>query len=260
MPEFVKMMFYGQPGSTKTRTVCSAALDDRTWPTLFLNIAGNPVSIRDYVRKPDIVDIENLQDFNPLYEWLSMGQPVEHPIVKDLGLMKDGPYKCLIVDQLTETQRFSLRTVTGNAMLGPGSIGKGTTQQNFGQILEQMVRFASRFFALNMHVLMCVQEKQTKDDATGAIMVAPYLWGQADVEVGSFAEVVARLVHRAALPGRALEIMEDVNDDTVSVALFQPSGKYVAKDQYYKLGNYMVDPSIPKMLDLIYGTEPKPKP
>ena len=46
--------------------------------------------------------------------------------------------------------------------------------------------------------------------------------------------------------------MDEVTDaEIVSVALFKPTGKYVAKDQYFRLGDYMVNPSIPKMLDLI---------
>ena len=74
-------------------------------------------------------------------------------------------------------------------------------------------------------------------------------------EVCGYFYVVARMVHRARLPGGQLKALDDsMNGAKVSaVMLTQPSGKHVAKDQYGKLGSYMVDPTVTKMLDAIYG-------
>jgi hypothetical protein len=131
-------------------------------------------------------------------------------------------------------------------------------RQHFGAVLAQMVNFARLFFGLPMHVIVTSLEKEERDEATGSVTYAPLLWGQSDTEVGGYAYVVARLVHRAALTPSILRVVEDPaqvkqGEKLTSVALFQPSGKYVAKDQYGCLGALMTDPSITKMMNLIAG-------
>ncbi len=121
----------------------------------------------------------------------------------------------------------------------------------------QMVRFSYLFYGLPMHVIINCQEKAEKDEATGAIHYAPLLWGQSDVEVGSYAFLVARLVHRAVLSNAQLKTLEDPAQKEsgakiTSVALFTPTGKYDAKDQYHMGIDFMADPTMTKMLDLIW--------
>ncbi len=103
---------------------------------------------------------------------------------------------------------------------------------------------------------MTAQEKNEKDDVTGIVRSAPLLWGQSDTEVPGYAYLVSRLVHRAAASGAIMKVVEDAAGpeakNITSVALFLPSGKYVAKDQYGSLGPFMTDPTITKMLDLIW--------
>lgn len=252
---FGKFLFYGLPGSGKTRLAGTAALDDRSWPALWVDIAGNPMSIRDYTRQPDIIRIEGLAECNPIYNWLAQGQDPNHVFAQSMGLGQNGPYKTVVIDQLTELQRLSFNLQTGSDNVGPGSFPNRVERQHFGNVLAQMVRFANLFYALPMHVIINVQEKMDKDEITGSISVRPFLWGQSDTEVGSYAYVVGRLVSRSVISGAALKIMEDVDDNTTSVALFAPSAKYVAKDQYGKLPSYMADPSMSRILDCIFGSQ-----
>ncbi len=258
---YLKLLLYGQPGSTKTRTSATAAMDPRTAPCLMLEQAGNPISIRHYEKKPDIVHIDKLDEYNPFYEWLRAGQPADAKIVAQFEL--NPPYKCLIIDGITEVQRYSFRQVVGTTQAGPGTIPATAEIQHFNKVLAQMITFANLFFGLSMHVIMTSLEREDRDESTGTIMYKPLLWGQSSGEVGGYALAVARLVHRARLDHRTeqevnqaskLGIIEDaIQGTTVSVALFRPSGKYVAKDQYGSIGPYMADPSIPKLMDNIYG-------
>ncbi len=248
--KFLKVLLYGQPGSTKTRTAATAALDSRMAPVLMLEQGGNPLSIRDYPQLPDIIHVEHLEEYNPFYEWLAAGQPADHYVAKRFELKP--PYRTLIIDSITEVQRFSFRLVTGNSKTGPGTIPQSTEIQHFNKVLGQMVTFANLFFSLPMHVILTSLEREDRDEATGTIMYKPLLWGQSGSEVAGYAYLVARLVHRAKLQGKELRMVEDaITDDTVSVALFRPSGKYVAKDQYGCMGAYMADPTMTKMLDLL---------
>lgn len=248
--EYLKVLLYGQAGSTKTRTAATAALDPRMSPVLMLEQGGNPLSIRSYAQYPTIVHMEKLEEYNPFYEWLSAGQPKDHPVVGHFDLKP--PYKTLVIDSITEVQRFSFKMVTGNTKTGPGTIPQSTEIQHFNKVLGQMVTFAHLFFSLPMHVILTSLEREDKDDATGTIMYKPLLWGQSGGEVAGYAYLVARLVHRAKLQGKDLRLVEDaISDDTVSVALFRPTGKYVAKDQYGCMGAYMADPTMSKLLDLL---------
>lgn len=248
--QHLRVLLYGIPGSTKTRTAATAALDPRTAPALMLNAAGNPISIRDYDPPPDVVDIEQLRDVNAPYDWIVKGQPENHPFAKQFDLTP--PYKSLIVDQLTDVQRMSFALVTGNTTLAPGNHPQRAGFKEFGSVLGQMVNFAKLYFSLPIHVIMTCLEQAKTNEATGAITYSPLLWGQSNIEVPGYAYVVARLMHRSLLKKQALKMMEDADASTTSVAFFVPSGTFLAKDQYGALGQWMVDPSIPKMVDLIY--------
>lgn len=247
----LKVLFYGKPGSTKTRTAATACLDPRTKPVLWLNAAGNPLSIRDYAEKPDIIDIEALKDVNDPYNWIVAGQDPNAPFAKKFELRP--PYKTIVVDQITDVQRLSFATVMNEPNLGPGDMGKFTDRRDFYAVLGQMVRFSKLYYSLPINVIMTALEADSRDDQTGAITYEPLLWGQSATEVAGYAYVVARLVHRSVMSSTIAKVVEDAigKEKVTSVALFLPSGKYVAKDQYGSLGSFMIDPSIGRMLDLI---------
>ncbi len=258
---YLKILLYGEYGSTKTRTAATAALDERLSPVLMLNSGGNPIAIRDYEKQPDILTLDDLKEYNIPYEWLAGGQDPDHPFCDKFDL--NPPYKTVIVDSVTEVQRMSFSFVTGNTRIGPGDIPQSVEIQHFNKTLGQMVTFARLYYGLPMNVIMTSLEKYDKDEVTGAVMHRPLIWGQASSEIGGYAYIVARLVHRARIDNKLrmradqqakVGIAEDpIDSETVSVALFEPTGKYVAKDQYGVLGPYMVNPTMTKILDAIGG-------
>lgn len=248
--EYLKLLLYGQPGSTKTRTAGSAALDERTSRVLWLDIGGNPLSIRDYAQQPDILEIEKLTDLNPVYNWLNGGQKPEAPIVKQYDLQP--PYKTVVVDGVTDLQRFSFAAVTGNTAAGPGDHGSRIEQQHYGSVLAQMTTMARLFFKLPMHVIITALERDTVDRATDTVIYRPLLLGQSATEVAGYAYAVIRLMHVSRL-GAKQKREGEVNTDTTSIALFKPTANMVAKDQYGTLGESMTDPTITKIYNRIYG-------
>jgi hypothetical protein len=163
------------------------------------------------------------------------------------------PYKTVVVDGVTDLQRYSFSMVTGNTKVGPGDIPAATQIQHYGSVLAQMTAFARMFFALPMHVIVTALEREDRDDGTGQIMYKPLLLGQSAAEVAAYAYVVARMVHRGRLETRTLREMGDaINAKSVAVALFAPAGKYYAKDQTGRLGEYMVDATMTKILDKVF--------
>jgi hypothetical protein len=117
-----------------------------------------------------------------------------------------------------------------------------------------MINFTSLYYKLPIHVIMTCLEKTVTNKATGTVSYEPLLFGQSASEVPGYATIVARLMHRSVVKRTQLKVIEGVDENTVSVAFFQPGGNFLAKDQTGTLGPWMADPSIPKMLDLIYGS------
>jgi hypothetical protein len=247
---YLKLMLYGAAGSTKTRTSATAAWDARTAPVLMIEMAGNPIALRDYDVCPDIVTAEVLEDFNPLYKWLSEGQPKDAPIVNTLDLHP--PYKTVIVDGLTEVQRSAFGIVVGSKNIPPGSIPPVAQIQHFNSTLGMMVNFAKLFIKLPMHVIITSLEAEKEDKATGNLYYRPLLWGQAAGEVNGYCFMVARLVQRVRMDAKTLAIMDGpVNKEVVSVAILKPTGNLYAKDQYGTGLDYLVDPTIGAIMDKI---------
>lgn len=257
--DHLKLLLYGRAGSTKTRTAASAALDNRTWPCLMLEASGNPISIREYERKPDILTVEQLSDINGPYEFLSEGMPKDHFLVKEFGLRTD--YKTLIFDGVSVLQRFSFRLVTGTA-LSPGSIPKRVEIKHFNQVLAQMTMFAELYYDLPMHVIMTSLEAEKTDQQTGAIYYRPLLWGQSADEVPGYALMVMRLLHEKKVSARQMdsdvatavgEVIRNAEAETYAVGLISPDPKYDAKDQYGTGLTFFRDPTVTKIMDAIEG-------
>jgi hypothetical protein len=65
-------------------------------------------------------------------------------------------------------------------------------------------------------------------------------------------EAVGRMLQISRVEPKLARVLPE---DTMAVAIFKQSANYQAKDQYGVLGAYMTDPSIPKIMDLIFPHE-----
>lgn len=257
----LKLMVYGQPGSTKTRTVATAASDERTAPVLQLDVGGNPQSIRMYEKKPDIVTLDSLSDLNEPYDFLVNGQDPNHPFALDFGLHP--PYKTVIIDGVTEVQRHSIRFVTGASGIGPGSIPGRMERQHYGAVLGQMLNFADLYYALEMNVIMTALE-WGRQDSTNVTSFMPLLWGQSVDQVPAYALMVGRMVHRNRVDKVLIAADDNLSkDETVSVMMITPGGRFYAKDQYITGYDYLINPTISMVMDIIQNPisqQPNPNP
>lgn len=253
---YLRMLLYGKPGSTKTRTSYSAALCDELYPTLVLESGGNPESTYDYERLPWIITLDQLEDMNAPYDWIDGGCKPTHKFAKAFGF--DEAPKCVIIDGITDVQRLSFGKLTGNAKLGPGDFGSSVTQRHFGTVLEQMTRMAKLFFKLPTHVIVTALEKNATDSSGNVVRVAPLIWGQSETEVGGYALAVGHLTHGSAVSGRIKAYLKNTKQslgDDDSVAKWSPDGVMQAKDQYGRLPKFMVAPTMRKIYDYIYSGE-----
>jgi len=243
----LKMLVYGQPGAGKTTFVATAMDDERLAPALILDAFGNPTVLRKREVKPDIVTIERMEDFNSPYEWLTEGQDPKHPFAVKYKL--NPPYKTLIVDGLTEVQRFVIRTISGVNYTPPGNLTPALTRQGFGQVLGTMLNWAVSYLTIDMNIIITSLEAEKSEGGAGSLVRrSPLIWGQSGGEVAGYALLVPRLSPRLATPPA---IRAELQDDSYNVAFFMETQQHYAKDQYGLGIEWMEAPTLPKIMDLI---------
>lgn len=250
--EYLRYLLYGYPGSYKTRTLGTAASDPRTAPCLWLDAGGNPVSIRDYEQKPDIIRVQDLVDYNAPYDWIARGQPNADPLVKMFDLHP--PYRSIVIDQLTQTQRMYFDKVMVTGGTGPGDIVRKREWDHYNKVLYSMIHFAGLYYSLPIHVFMTAQEREGDPDSGRPI--GPALEGQSAVEVGSYAEAIGRLIAWERVePALQRTLEKEYGTGAVDVLLvFRQGSRYTAKNQYGG-SPFLVNPTIATMLDDIGYTE-----
>jgi len=263
---FVKALFYGAPGSTKTRTAASAVFVPELSPVLMLESAGNPLSIRDYEVLPTIFTMDKMKDYNYPYDWLLNGQPAKHPFTEmceKAGIdLPNKPFKSVFVDGMSEVQRFAFRTIVPGRDASPGDVPTAVEIQHFNAVLAMMVNWAYKYIKLPMHVMLSSLEAEKQSGTAGAIYRRPLLWGQSQGEVASYVYLVMRLTTSEYLDSRTKSVVaSDLAEVSSSdfIGFTRQSASFYAKDQYGmkdkdgKLMRYMFDPTMQKIWDAIGG-------
>jgi hypothetical protein len=257
----LKILIYGLPGAGKTWFAASAVEAQETSPALILTAAGNPQSLMRWKNRPDTFVINDLEDLNPFYAFFAEGQPKGAGMIERLGL--NPPYRCLVVDGMTELQRYTLSQVGGYSVLGPGTRGKALQIQQFNPVLEHTIRMASLFFGLAdpgaklpIHVIITSLEWHKLNIKTQQTTVLPLIWGSANTEVAGYALASGRIRHASSVPKKVMKTIPDAPADTPVIFWRPQPGVPLNKDQYGGvLGDYMANPTIQKVVDLVYGGE-----
>jgi hypothetical protein len=261
---WLRLLLYGAPGSTKTRTAATAAWDERTSPVLHFDVGGNTRSVEDFAQQPDRIMIEEPKELNAFYNWLKRGQSETDRLVKDFDLRPK--YRTVIVDGITGFQRGIFGTVTGQPYVEPADVPTALEWSHYGKVLRIMTNFARLFYRLPLHVIITALERSVlvgTADAGGYHAYSPLLLGQSSTEVVGEAYGVARMMHierlvasdrkdiQRVVSARAkAEGLQDV-PDLVSVADFRTTLYQIGKDQHLINTPRMVNPTITKMLDKI---------
>lgn len=261
----IKALLYGAPGTTKTRTAASAVFVPEMNPVLILESAANPLSIREYDPEPYVVTMESMKDYNWPYDYLLTGQQDNHPFaswLKSAGLMPDEPFKTVIIDGITETQRFAFRAVVPDMDVRVGDVPPQLEIQNFNRILAMMTNWASKFIKLPIHVILTSLEAEKQAGSMTEIYRRPLLWGQSQGEVTSYVYMVMRLSAAEYMDSRTKSVvandLEAVKQSSF-IGFLKQSSSFYAKEQYGMFNKdgsqmrYMFDPTMQKIWDIIYN-------
>jgi len=158
------------------------------------------------------------------FQWLAQGQH---------------PFKSVIVDSLTEVQKRTVDDIAGTNQL---------TMQHYGILLREGDALVRAFRDLTLHpthpidvvVFVCGSREKGQEHP----VVRPALMGQMAEQIGYTVDVMAYL-----------SVFMDGEGEIDRQAQFVQLNGVAAKDRTGRLGTGMENPSIPNMLDLIYGQE-----
>jgi hypothetical protein len=280
-------LFYGNSGSGKTHLLGTCMLHEDTSPLLVLNARGQPITFRNFPedKRPLVLTVESMEDFNDIYAWVSAGQPVHRSlseftfdawgsdawleaveklptpfnhIYKYLHQHNTRQFKSLGIDSITQVQRISSDTVYGKASSWrPSWQPPKTSYSGFHTILGQMTKLADYHFQLDVHVIMTALERHNEMPTLGITKYYPFLWGQSSLEVPSYAECVGRLINIDSLPVQKVRRMkseepEEFRDSEPYNALLLKGGRdYIAKWQGVSgPPDVIVNPTIGKLMHI----------
>ena len=149
------------------------------------------------------------------------------------------PFKSVVMDSLTEAQKRSVDNLAGTGQL---------TMQHYGVLLREGDALVRSFRDLTLHptnpvdvvVFVCGSREKGQEHP----VLRPALLGQMAEQIGYTVDVMAYLKMDVDAEGKLMTRAQFIQLDNIA-----------AKDRTGKLGVRMDDPSIPKMLELIYGSE-----
>lgn len=246
----IKALWYSPPGHGKTTLLGTAINDKRVSPMLLLEFEGGTRSIQSKIRKIkledlgekkptldkiDVIQIREWQDFNIVYDFLLEGKH---------------EYRSIGIDSLSEINYLNMSESLQLALKEDKRHDPDIPEQrDYLRSAGQMRRLVRFFRDLPIHVFLTATSTWSQDPQTRENKLWPALTGKLSFEVPGLVEIVGYLA-----------VVEE--DDRTERWLFvQPSGKFEAKDRTEggRLGEYIIEPTIPKILDLIEGKERKEK-
>lgn len=225
-------LIHGESGAGK-----SWLADTAPAPRLILDVEGGvrftpsrkvvwdpnlPPPVPDGSWDSAVVQLPNLDGLNRTKDWLYQGPH---------------PFRSVIVDPLTEVQARFIDAVSGTAPK-PDWVTIQKKTENFVRVMRDLTLIASN--PAQVVVFLC----GSREDGQEHVMLRPALAGQMSRKVVYAVDVAAYL-----------EAVVDGEGQVTRTAYFVQHENIAAKDRTNRLGVSMEDPSIAKMLDLIYGPE-----
>lgn len=250
-PKF-NMLVFGPAGNGKSTLAYSAQDDERMWPIVAVNFAGNPQSVKVNTDRVQILEVDAPQDMKTIIDALE-GKS------KTMFKWPAEQIKTVIVDTVTQANRLALTSLQG---LDIKDVAKLSTEaqrgmlQQYGQVLNWLMLITHWLSQkATQHSIVTCQEKL--DDYSPTKL--PNLTGQAVGEVTGYYNIVARASHITYFDDaqkKAVAEIAGVKDvkDLKFILQTQPAmGIPIAKVQYaaHTVPAFMNNPTISEILNRI---------
>jgi phage nucleotide-binding protein len=223
----INMLIYGNPGVGKTILACSADDIPECRKVLHLDIEGGTMSVEKRYPKVEFIRIT---DWDQLWN-----------IYNDL-LRNAYDYSTIIIDNLSEAQKIGMKAIMDVAKLRDPDIEEEVPRQrDWGIILERMRLMVRAFRDLPTHTIITAHEKEETQQRTGLGIFKPSLSGKLANEVAGFFDVVVRMY------------VQEVDGESTRILATAASEDYIAKDRSDSLPEYMTNPTMQKIFQIMNG-------
>lgn len=267
-----KGCFYGKPGVGKTRLAASAEEIPEFKDVLLIDAEAGTASLDDTNPTIPTVTIEDWAQFAKIHDFLRTHCRYKEQYKLGNKEFRDKLFKLeeeirggdsigkeplmietVILDSITEIQKFAMAFVLEIDLAtweldNPFKLPKF---KEWGENTEYVRLLVRHFRNLGVNLILTAHDKSDRDDRTGKVDVLPSLPGKLPNEILGFLDVCGYLY----VPTKRVESesSDEAIGDFRNVILFQPNGKYIAKDRYTRLGTFMVNPTMKKIVEKLKG-------
>ena len=150
-------------------------------------------------------------------------------------------YRTVAIDSLTEVQQYDMREIMEAVVKDdPTRDPDVPSPREWGKSQTHIKGLIRTLRALPLHKIWAALPSEREDQKTKEVTVLPDLPGKLGQQVPGLVDIVGYYYSYV-----------DENQETQRIMLTRNSGKYVAKDRTDALGAYVVNPTIPMLMQMI---------
>lgn len=224
---YTNLLVYGDPGVGKTVLAGSASEVEVLSPVLYLDIEGGTLALRKRYPNVDVIRVRSFDELGKVYTELRQG--------------KSG-YKTVVVDSLTEAQKFGMYSIMEAAVKkdsdrDPDLPGIG----EWGKNTEQIRRFVRAFRDLPMNtIFICLAATEVAKN--GNRKEKPSLSAKLSNEIAGFLDIVLYMY-----------LKQNEDDQQMRLVCSLATDSVVAKDRTDQLPPVLEEPTMKAIYGYITG-------
>lgn len=225
--EYINMLIYGDSGVGKTLLTGTAWDVPEMRPVLVIDVEGGTFTLRERYPMVDVVRVDSWSDMQKVYDALYRGE---------------GDYKTVVLDSLSEIQKFSMTTIMKTVKKeDPGRDEEVPGIREWGKNLWQVRAVVRGFRDLPMNVLFTCLADHARDPRLGLDKSSLGLQGRSKNEVPGFVDFVVYLY------------MKFHDEENKRFLLTQQTEKELAKDRSNKLPTVIENPTMQTLHNYIFS-------
>jgi hypothetical protein len=229
---FINMLVYGDYGIGKTVLSGSASVVEAMNPVLILDYEGGTESLRRTYPDVDVLRVQNWTEMQNVYD--------------ELHRTGGNGYKTIVLDSLTEIQKFSMYEIMEKRVIRAEEKGDEADPdipglREWGKSIEQIRRFVRAFRDLPVHTIFTALSKDDKDPRTQKRKTFPSLPGKLAQEIPAFLDVVVYYY------------IKRVKETEQRLLLCSATEGNTAKDRTARLPLVLEEPTMAKVFGYILG-------
>lgn len=225
--EYINLLVYGNSGVGKT-LLCGTAWDvPEMRPVLVVDVEGGTFTLREKYPQVDVVRVDSWKDMQTVYDALYNGE---------------GGYRTVILDSLSEIQKFSMgQIMTEVKKSDPGRDIEVPGIREWGKNLWQVRAVVRGFRDLPMNALFTALADHNRDTRTGLDKSELGIQGRSRMEIPGFVDFVVYMY------------MKYHDEQNKRFLLTQQTEKEIAKDRSNKLPKIIEEPTMKLIHSTIFG-------